>query len=321
MATDGCVIYSRNYTNAQVNTDAGNPYVAADYYTYSLTEVDEELERGGRLVGPPRCHGTGDFEHTGVYRALILLLQTLLVPICAVLGVKLLAIIIRGMPGLRQVRSRNRALRRTAILRKAEVRRMSEGGQKYIVKRLASQAVAQGQHLGSSKNAFLALAYAQVEAKRRESRPSLREPSMREPLPGHQAGGASLSRRSEPEAPTAHEGPLAPRIEADVRLRPIAPAATGTAAAKLRAKLTEVKGRLPTGSTSEKHGSQHRSHGSVNSSFNTPKEPLPATTRPSETTSPPRRARIDPSAAGELRRSPEPDLRVPDTSAAGCRQP
>jgi hypothetical protein len=195
---------------------------------------------------------------------------------------------------------------------------MSEGGQKYMVKRLASQAVAEGRQLGSTKNEFLALAFAQVEAKMRESSHLLRDPSLRESPSGQRPGWASLSRRSEQEVPTAHDGSLAAHIGDRVQLQPIAPAATGTTAVALRAKLDEVKGWLSTASNSEGQGSQYESQASVSSSFTTPREPLPAIRRSSENSSPPWRARINPNATGS-HHSPQPGFTGTDTNGAVCR--
>jgi len=163
-ASSGCLVYSRNYTNAQPGTDAGGAYRAADYYAYALAETDEQLQYGGRVLAPPTCHETGDTEHTGVYRSLELLLQTLVVPLCAILLIKLLAVLVRALPALRDVRERNRALKRTAALRKAEVRRMSEGGQKFMVKRLAAQAALEQGHGSKSVKDWKAAALAQVDA-------------------------------------------------------------------------------------------------------------------------------------------------------------
>lgn len=169
MAQEGCVVFSRNYTNAQPNIDAGQVYAAADYYAYGLMEVDEELREGGRVLPSPRCHGTGDLEHTGLYRGLQLLVQRMAIPLLIILLAKLLAMAVRATPCLKDVRKHHLHMQRTGALRKAEVRRMSEGGVHFMVKRVAAeQALRSGGGNESAKD-LQALAISTLMATRKLS--------------------------------------------------------------------------------------------------------------------------------------------------------
>mmetsp|Transcript_1106 Transcript_1106/g.2936 ORF Transcript_1106/g.2936 Transcript_1106/m.2936 type:complete len:599 (+) Transcript_1106:453-2249(+) len=291
MATEGCVIYGRNYTNAQINIDVGNLYIPADYYAYGLTDVDDELQLGGRVVAAPRCYGTGDMEHTGVYRSLILLLQTVVLPLCIILGIKLIAIIIRAMPVLRDVRSRNRALKRTATLRRAEVRRMSEGGQKFIIKRLANQVAAQGRQMLDKKE-MLEAVMAKLRGERRLSNGSVQPSQRDEPGPVWRSEGKDLDTLNRESIGPA---PVRPAPVLDVA----APGSSVQIAAALRSKLQEAKERASGKMRIEGEVSNPRMSGASSTLRSSTILPTPSATasdaEASEAHPVPRRARIDPS--------------------------
>lgn len=80
---------------------------------------------------------------TGLYRVALLYYYALLEPLVLLLFAKIVCNLCLRMPWMTRTRKRNEKLQRTAAKRKAEVRRMTEGGQEFAVKR-AARATGQG---------------------------------------------------------------------------------------------------------------------------------------------------------------------------------
>jgi len=83
----------------------------------------------------------------GVWRLLLIFYRAVFPPIFFLCILKAICLLLLRAPFMRETRLRNEKLQRTALKRKAEVRRMSEGGQEYAVKRAAKET---GQ-MGASK--------------------------------------------------------------------------------------------------------------------------------------------------------------------------
>lgn len=122
------------YVSRQAAKDASNAnYTATDNYT-----VWEGLP-SGRAVADVKCvdEFRSEMGRSGPFRAGVIFFQDTLPPLLVVLFVKLLAFLILLHPCMKQTRLANERLLRTAAKRKAEVRRMTEGGQEFAVKRVA----------------------------------------------------------------------------------------------------------------------------------------------------------------------------------------
>jgi len=75
----------------------------------------------------------------GLFRALLIFYRAVFPTMLILALSKLLCMLLLRMPCLKATRQRNEKLMRTALKRKAEVRRMSEGGQEFAVKQAAKQ--------------------------------------------------------------------------------------------------------------------------------------------------------------------------------------
>ena len=73
----------------------------------------------------------------GAFRVAVLTYREVLPPLLLLILAKLICRLCLRMPWMRATRKRNERLQRTAIKRQAEVRRMTEGGQEFAVKRAA----------------------------------------------------------------------------------------------------------------------------------------------------------------------------------------
>ena len=108
-------------------TNGTDPYVPPPPY------------RATRALSESECLLPADFDHVGALRVLTLLAQLLVIPIGCVLVVKPLAMAIRALPIYRETREEISRLQRIQASRKAEVRRMTAGGQQFIAKIEAKQ--------------------------------------------------------------------------------------------------------------------------------------------------------------------------------------
>jgi len=93
-----------------------------------------------RPLASPRGVDFGEHESSAAFRALLLLVDCLLVPIAALAVAKCAGKLLLLAPCLAEVKQRSRKLQFTAQVRKAEVRRMGQAGQQFMVKQTAKQA-------------------------------------------------------------------------------------------------------------------------------------------------------------------------------------
>lgn len=97
------------------------------------------LPLGRAIPAEPPC--VLDFKTSwgkyGLIRALLIFFRTQLVPLFSLVLAKLICLLCLRLPFMRATRKRNEKLQRTALKRKAEVRRMAEGGREFAVKRAA----------------------------------------------------------------------------------------------------------------------------------------------------------------------------------------
>lgn len=93
----------------------------------------------GRALPPTPCIKPFSTElgRSGLYRVILLFYHAMLPPIVLLVALKALCRLCLRMPWMARTRKRNEKLQRTAAKRKAEVRRMTEGGQEFAVKRAA----------------------------------------------------------------------------------------------------------------------------------------------------------------------------------------
>jgi hypothetical protein len=134
-----------NQTGCQRFVPTVKGYSAIDYYS-GVREFNSShpnhtwapLELG-RALPSPVC--VSEFKTSvgkvGVYRLLLLFYHGLLPPMIFLVVMKIVCRFCLMMPWMTQTRKRNEKLQRTARKRKAEVRRMTEGGQEFAVKRAA----------------------------------------------------------------------------------------------------------------------------------------------------------------------------------------
>ena len=92
---------------------------------------------GGRALPAASCLGYAEFGHTGLFRALLLGANYVVLPFVALLVLRLLAMCLLRLPCLKETRQRNKRLQRTAATRKAEIRRMNARGAELIIKQQA----------------------------------------------------------------------------------------------------------------------------------------------------------------------------------------
>ena len=81
--------------------------------------------------------GYAEFGQTGLFRALLLGANFVVLPFVALLVLRLLAMCLLRLPCLKETRQRNKRLQRTAATRKAEIRRMNARGAELIIKQQA----------------------------------------------------------------------------------------------------------------------------------------------------------------------------------------
>jgi len=93
----------------------------------------------GRALPNVTCARKLQLGKTGTYRSVLLLCKAIVPPLTIIIGLKLLSILMLYMPFMKAVRKRNEKLQRTAEKRKAEVRRMQDGGHEFAVKRMANK--------------------------------------------------------------------------------------------------------------------------------------------------------------------------------------
>jgi hypothetical protein len=128
-----------------VPTSAG--YSIIDYYTptstsnwthpnftWSALPLGRALPSTACIDGKTTPKGA---KSTGLFRLGLLFYKETLIPIVILLLAKVLCRLCLLMPWMTRTRKRNEKLQRTAAKRKAEVRRMTEGGQEFVVKRTA----------------------------------------------------------------------------------------------------------------------------------------------------------------------------------------
>lgn len=128
-----------------VPTDAG--YSIVDYYTptsasnwthpnftWSALPLGRELPSTQCVSDEAAPRGA---LSTGFFRVCLLTYQGLLFPVVLLLLSKLVCRLCLMMPWMTRTRKRNEKLQRTAAKRKAEVRRMTDGGQEFVIKRKA----------------------------------------------------------------------------------------------------------------------------------------------------------------------------------------
>mgnify|MGYP003319265574 CR=1 FL=1 len=89
---------------------------------------------GGRTLPAASCVGYAEFGQTGLFRALLLGANFVVLPFVALLVLRLLAMCLLRLPCLKETRQRNKRLQRTAATRKAEIRRMNARGAELIIK-------------------------------------------------------------------------------------------------------------------------------------------------------------------------------------------
>ena len=90
-----------------------------------------------RPVPHVRCTSFGEHDSTSTFRTLLLAIQLLLLQVLVIVGSKYMAKGCLRLPFLKETRKRNVKLQEMANLRKAEVRRMGEKGQNFVVKQAA----------------------------------------------------------------------------------------------------------------------------------------------------------------------------------------
>ena len=90
-----------------------------------------------RPVG--RCTSFGEYEGTAVFRAGLLAVQIMLLQVIIILSGKYTSKFLLLLPCLKETRKRNMKLQGMASLRKAEIRRMGEKGQNFVVKQEAKK--------------------------------------------------------------------------------------------------------------------------------------------------------------------------------------
>lgn len=92
-----------------------------------------------RPVPHVRCTSFGEYDSTSTFRTVLLAIQLLMLQVLVIVGLKYMSKGCLRLPCLRETRKRNVKLQEMANLRKAEVRRMGEKGQNFIVKQAAKQ--------------------------------------------------------------------------------------------------------------------------------------------------------------------------------------
>lgn len=100
----------------------------------------------GRALPATKCVKdiTYPLPTSGFFRFFLLFYHSVVPPMVILALIKLVCRACLHMPWMTATRKRNEKLQRTAAKRKAEVRRMTEGGQEFVVKR-AAKATGQGQ--------------------------------------------------------------------------------------------------------------------------------------------------------------------------------
>ena len=122
---------------------ADNAYSILDYYTPTAQRNWSNLTWdpmvGGRALPSTPCIAPYRTElgRTGFYRVILLFWHALLPWVLVLFIAKIICRLCLRMPWMTRTRKRNEKLQRTAAKRKAEVRRMTEGGQEFAVKRAA----------------------------------------------------------------------------------------------------------------------------------------------------------------------------------------
>jgi len=130
--SDPCNRYMGPYSPADATASNAN-FTAANGYVWKPAPH-------GRYVGAVDCIEpfiSGWLGYRAPFRVGALIIRALLFPFVIVVFVKLLSALLLCMPFMKSIRKRNEKLQRTAARRKAEVRRMTEGGQQFAVKRQA----------------------------------------------------------------------------------------------------------------------------------------------------------------------------------------
>ena len=131
--TIGCARYTPN--NGQ--------YSIMDYYTpvydANTTNLTWSPLPFGRALPSTSCVSPYRTEmgRTGLYRLVLTFYYAMLPPLAVLVVAKIICRLCLRMPWMAKTRKRNAKLQRTAAKRKAEVRRMTEGGQEFAVKRAA----------------------------------------------------------------------------------------------------------------------------------------------------------------------------------------
>lgn len=94
----------------------------------------------GRVLPDPVCVRTAQVQPivtVGAFRMCFSFAQSLFGPLVFLLIAKIASYFCLYMPWMKKVRKRNEKLQRTLAKRRAEVRRMTEGGQEFVVKRVS----------------------------------------------------------------------------------------------------------------------------------------------------------------------------------------
>lgn len=128
------------------------PYSIIDYYAPLATSnwSNTNLSSGGVSPWKELPLGRAAQDHTcvrsrpqqkilttGGFRMSFTFAQSLFWPLVLLLAAKMMSYICLYMPWMKRTRKRNEKLQRTLAKRRAEVRRMTEGGQEFVVKRAA----------------------------------------------------------------------------------------------------------------------------------------------------------------------------------------
>jgi len=140
---------------------------------------------------------------TAIFRGVLLALKAVVPSLIVFIIVKIACIIALYLPFMHTVRKRNEKLQRTAEKRKAEVRRMTEGGNEFAVKRAANKAGAQS----DVKDAVMD----QIKAKASEKNPEYKSVKDQKA----EMGSKFLKKAKKETAPGAAPAPSAPAASGD----------------------------------------------------------------------------------------------------------
>lgn len=92
-----------------------------------------------RPILPMSCTNLGEYDGTAWFRTSLLAVQILLLQVILVLGLKMVSKLLLLLPQLKETRKQAVKLQGIAKLRKAEVRRMGDKGQQFVVKQAAKK--------------------------------------------------------------------------------------------------------------------------------------------------------------------------------------